>query len=194
MPFALCDVIFMAKRRWTGQLYLVFLASQSVVPSAHAVVVDRFQCEIKYTSQLDGHVVETVAELAAARRPLGPANGERVALSEGVADLATTVQGERFQAALRLVYTHAVKVGQNGQPLRAAQHVCLSNSFLAAGAGVSTDCRPACENAFDPKCKWTRVELRGGIPLFDARGLAPVTQTLAHGSVQLACHFAGTLD
>lgn len=188
----------MSKSKFLRPMFFLALAMFCSTGLAHAVVVDRFRCSLRYVPTEDSKAIESSVDVAAVRSMSTFNSTDDISVTEGTFGQDLTLWKDRFQVSFRLVYLHAVqRLNLSREFFRGASHVCMSYSVLSGGskAAASGDCHLVCNKAFDPKCKWSPVETsKDGVPVFDAKLLQPVALKLAQGTLSISCKFKDTIE
>lgn len=192
------------------KILLILIATVAPVTS-HALVADRFNCTMEIKAMGSKASAKQEKDFFVARLPLSESPSPDVRLTAGqTMDYLTlnTDKGE-FSASLNFYFKHAVKLDANGVPTEARQLTCagLYGSYCEWSTGdeptVCSTGAVACFDSnppFDPSNGWSETSLSGGVPAFNEKMLAPVSQDIKDdkgnkvGLLSLSCQYKGSFQ
>jgi hypothetical protein len=189
---------------------LVAVATQQ----AHAVVADKFNCELKLVEngnqdEISQQMEFTVARVPAFQIPI-PFGSTTVASFD--ARLESKTKKRTMTANVTFFYHHAIRTDSAGRHPEARQSSCgaITVSLCDYGTGnpkegdyqICHEGKSACsvsQDPFNPTSGWAEVSLApDGTPLFDERILVPVNEKfyddnkVERGTVKFKCDYKGT--
>lgn len=172
---------------------LSLLISVLFAASAHAAVVDHFNCKITavkadrtalYSSEVDSYSLRMTMQ--SETNPTGWVSFSRIVLK------AAGKEGNN--ADMSLQYQHAVEFGPDGKAARARQTLCFDGGAMVGHTGTASACSAPSPDPFAPDAHgWDDTDLKDGVPVFNVQGLRPSVIPMPDGSkVTFSCDFLGT--
>lgn len=177
---------------------------------SQALTTDKFSCTLSVIDLKSKISTKTEKELFMARIPISasPSPDVRVTGSQINESLSLKIGAIQLTAQLNFYYKHAVKLGENGQPLEARQLTCMALSggycdtsegdgdYVLCGINMFVCAEP--EDPFEPNNGWTITGLIHGIPSFNEQTLGPATYNISNnkrevvGRADVSCQYKGT--
>jgi hypothetical protein len=192
---------------------LMLLILTIAAQNAHAVIADKFDCEIKLKEY--GSLEETTqqTQISVARMLIFDSAIPHGSMTKGSFDarLKSKSSKRTITANLTFYYSHAMRTDASGQNPEARQATCSAINVdicdHTGGKGdlqICSEGKSACQaggDPFDPTGGWPEVSLApDGTPLFDEKVLVPIEakfrddKGVERGTVKFSCAYKGTFS
>jgi hypothetical protein len=185
--------------------FLIFALFSVASVQSWALVADRFRCEFTIEANGSALISKHRQDFAVARLPYKPHQPvPDVTFTQGSAPAAWMLHDEsgEFLLNMNFYYNHALR--NTGGKTEARQFTCLtvSGTYCAKGDQGCTELNTMCgeysdPNPFDPIHGWTETSVQDGVPMFNARTLAPIKITVSDlhaklfGTAAVTCTHVG---
>ena len=186
-----------------------FIAAFLIANTSHALVSDRFECNLKITD-LDTKIsTEQKQDFFVTRLPLStsPSPDVRITAGQTKSRMELNTPKAVFNANVNFYYKHGVKLDSAGKITEARQLTCMGVvggycPKYGGGLNLCSEMQIACmgnSDPFDPVKGWSPTSSYQDLPVFNEHGLGPVTSIIQDdagkdvGRVEFACKFKGSV-